>query len=31
MVLALAVTDRHLYVTLGEATLDGAVTRVASP
>ena len=29
MVLALAVTDRHLFVTLGEATLDGAVTPLA--
>ena len=28
MVLALAVTDRHLFVTLGEATLSGAVTPV---
>ena len=26
MVLALAVTDRHLYVTLGETTLTGVVT-----
>lgn len=29
MVFALAVSDRHLYVTLDEATLSGAVTRLA--
>jgi hypothetical protein len=27
MVFALAVTDRHLYVTLGDTTLSGVVTR----
>ncbi len=31
MVLALAVSDRHLYFTLGETALSGAVTRVAVP
>ena len=29
MVLALAVTDRHLFVTLGETTLTGVVTPLA--
>jgi uncharacterized protein YaeQ len=28
MVLALAVTDRHLFVTLGETTMSGEVTRL---
>lgn len=28
MVFGLAVTDRHLFITLGEATLSGAVTRL---
>ncbi len=31
MVLALAVSERHLYFTLGETALSGAVTRVAVP
>lgn len=31
MVLALAVTDRNLYVTIGAETLSGVVTRLALP
>lgn len=29
MAFALAVTDRHLYVTIGDTTLSGAVTRLS--
>lgn len=31
LALDLAVTDRHLFVTLGDATFSGVVTRVALP
>jgi len=31
MALSLSVTDGHLYVTIGEETLDGAVERLALP